>query len=530
MIDIMNKLNVFISYAHADSDAAKYLCSHLKGLGNDVNIFIDLEINPGVRWGDEIKQYIYSADFIILLVSRQFLGSKFISNTELPYIMERYKLGKARIIPIKISDCLYDKNKTLKTFQYIDIDEKDFDSLSDKQKFELISKVSEEILLSESIIYSTSSFEKKALYYISQDVVDNSSEVSVFKEHVLYVIDSDIELASYGIVKTVNNTLFELFLAKGLKCESELLSFKVDFLKSNIPFVDNVIISFLEQVVDLDLLLRSRIDQILMTSVDIKNIAINTLILIKWKGCIVKSNDFFFKERSEMLKNLDNRSDSARKLIKTALKKKYVRNDFDHVKRIDVYNAENLRGILKDTVSILRSISNDSAASACTINPESKKAILLRYTIETKFFYMYKKAINQIINNNERSVDISSLSYNIYNVENVSPVSDITTKINGASVHVYAGDNVLLEFFELTEGYAELISRHIEKELYIFPDDDINSVVNRLIKMSFFVNDVSNYPEHFLKNIDLISRLAASNKSKDNASLVLNLDQLENQN
>jgi hypothetical protein len=80
---------VFISYSHADAEWLEKLKKFLKPLENEdkIKIWDDKEIKPGDQWEEEIEKSISAAKAAVLLVTQDFLTSKFISENELPLLL-----------------------------------------------------------------------------------------------------------------------------------------------------------------------------------------------------------------------------------------------------------------------------------------------------------------------------------------------------------------------------------------------------------------------------------------------------------
>lgn len=102
---------VFVSYAHEDRELKQELDAHLKVLKRttDIEVWSDLEIAPGADWNREISRQILSADIILLLISVHFNASDFIWDEELAVAMRRHEEGAARVLPIILSECVWDK-------------------------------------------------------------------------------------------------------------------------------------------------------------------------------------------------------------------------------------------------------------------------------------------------------------------------------------------------------------------------------------------------------------------------------------
>src|SRR5262245_9805056 len=94
--------HVFISYNHNDARWVKRLRVHLKPLEKQYGIVVwdYKQIQPGARWQEETKQAIDTARVAILLVSADFIASDFITNNELPPLLQAAKTEGTIILPI----------------------------------------------------------------------------------------------------------------------------------------------------------------------------------------------------------------------------------------------------------------------------------------------------------------------------------------------------------------------------------------------------------------------------------------------
>jgi len=119
----LDKINIFISYSHADEKWLDRLKIHLKVLtkntGN-INYWEDTKLRGGDKWKEEISKAIENANVAILLVSTHFLASDFITNNELPPILKKAATEKdgTRILPIIVAPCDFERSE-LKEFQAI---------------------------------------------------------------------------------------------------------------------------------------------------------------------------------------------------------------------------------------------------------------------------------------------------------------------------------------------------------------------------------------------------------------------------
>src|SRR5215469_9499591 len=100
---------VFISYAHADQELRKKLEDHLSSLNHSgkITIWQDQEIPAGGNWEDEINIHLNEADIILLLVSSDFIASKYCWNKEVQTALERREAGTAQVVPIILRPALW---------------------------------------------------------------------------------------------------------------------------------------------------------------------------------------------------------------------------------------------------------------------------------------------------------------------------------------------------------------------------------------------------------------------------------------
>lgn len=113
MIDGDEKQNkpvrIFISYSHKDDGLRQKLLTFLAPLVFDEKIesWDDRMLGGGEEWHQEIQKNLESAEIILLLVTANFLASKFIREVEQSRALERQKAGEAVVIPIILRECLW---------------------------------------------------------------------------------------------------------------------------------------------------------------------------------------------------------------------------------------------------------------------------------------------------------------------------------------------------------------------------------------------------------------------------------------
>jgi acetoin utilization deacetylase AcuC-like enzyme len=96
---------IFISYSHQDAGAFRALMEILSPFQSNgqLKIWADTRLEAGDNWSDEIEKGLAVSTVAVLLVSRFFLSSDFISKMELPVLLQRQAAGEVRIIPVYLS-------------------------------------------------------------------------------------------------------------------------------------------------------------------------------------------------------------------------------------------------------------------------------------------------------------------------------------------------------------------------------------------------------------------------------------------
>lgn len=130
-----NKINIFISYSHADVKWLERLKIHLKVLtkySDSVEYWEDTKLRGGDKWREEIEKAINKANVAVLLISTSFLASDFISNNELPTLLCKAEQDGTRILPLIVSPCAYELSE-LSGFQAINSPDKTLSDMKDDE-------------------------------------------------------------------------------------------------------------------------------------------------------------------------------------------------------------------------------------------------------------------------------------------------------------------------------------------------------------------------------------------------------------
>lgn len=138
---------VFISYSHKDEDWKNRLQTQLAVLENQglLSVWEDRKIAGGDDWYPEIERAIESAHVAILLISADFLSSKFILGNEIPPLLERRKIAGLRVIPLILKPCPWKTVEWLSKIQGRPIDNKPLSGFDEHHQDHHLSELALEI-------------------------------------------------------------------------------------------------------------------------------------------------------------------------------------------------------------------------------------------------------------------------------------------------------------------------------------------------------------------------------------------------
>ncbi|MBD2560091.1 MULTISPECIES: SUMF1/EgtB/PvdO family nonheme iron enzyme [Nostoc] len=95
-------VRVFISYSHKDEHLRDSLATHLSNLQwqGIISSWYDRQLTAGTEWDDKIKTELESADIILLLISPDFIASKYCRDIEIPMALQRHESKQAYVVPV----------------------------------------------------------------------------------------------------------------------------------------------------------------------------------------------------------------------------------------------------------------------------------------------------------------------------------------------------------------------------------------------------------------------------------------------
>jgi hypothetical protein len=141
---------VFISYAHRAEQETGWVArlrTHLSGLahGGDFEVWDDTRIEPSQRWAEEIEQAIRRSRAAILIITPEFLASKFIRESELPLLLEAAGPDGAKIFCVYGSAVYFSGTAALlRQYQFVN-DDRPLATLSPDQRELVYVKLTEQL-------------------------------------------------------------------------------------------------------------------------------------------------------------------------------------------------------------------------------------------------------------------------------------------------------------------------------------------------------------------------------------------------
>ncbi len=102
-------LKLFLSYSHADEGIKGELLKHLEPLKRLklLDVWHDRKLAAGDEWEGEIAKNLEEADIILLLVSIDFINSKYCYDIELERALERHAERAAVVVPVIVRNCMW---------------------------------------------------------------------------------------------------------------------------------------------------------------------------------------------------------------------------------------------------------------------------------------------------------------------------------------------------------------------------------------------------------------------------------------
>lgn len=100
-------MKIFFSYTHVDEQFCDMLQKHLAALKHQglIETWHDRRIRAGDEFDNVIDRQLNEAQVILLLVSSDFIASRYCYEIEMARALERHRAGEARVIPVILRPC-----------------------------------------------------------------------------------------------------------------------------------------------------------------------------------------------------------------------------------------------------------------------------------------------------------------------------------------------------------------------------------------------------------------------------------------
>jgi hypothetical protein len=100
-------VRLFFSYSHKDEELRDELEKHLASLKHQgiIDTWHDRCIEAGEEWAKKIDDQLHTADIILLLVSADFIASRYCYDLEMKEALRRHEAREAKVIPVILRSC-----------------------------------------------------------------------------------------------------------------------------------------------------------------------------------------------------------------------------------------------------------------------------------------------------------------------------------------------------------------------------------------------------------------------------------------
>lgn len=236
---------VFVSYSHVDRKWKDRVVKHLNvptvDGANSLAVWDDAKIQAGSDWLQDIRTAIYESQVALLLVSADFLTSKFVLGTEVPELLSLRSKEGLKLLPLVVHDCAWQKVSWLAPLQA---------RPSDGKPLALLTKARAESALAELATEIVQAIQKNRSQEHSRTGLPPNR--SVREEALRSRLDAEFEdlLASDYVVKGLSEKLENI--TKGKYAPLSALIQSVD------ARIEHEILPIIEGMINIETKLRSK--------------------------------------------------------------------------------------------------------------------------------------------------------------------------------------------------------------------------------------------------------------------------------
>ena len=140
---------IFVSYSHADRPWLEKLRKFLTVIEQQgvMQFWDDSQLEVGVPWEDQVKKILDSNQGGLLLVSQEFLSSKFIKETELPKLLDQAEQEGKKIFWLHLSpSTVFETHKEITKYQsLLDDPQTSLEELEEPQQRKVLVQMSKKL-------------------------------------------------------------------------------------------------------------------------------------------------------------------------------------------------------------------------------------------------------------------------------------------------------------------------------------------------------------------------------------------------
>jgi TPR repeat protein len=141
------RTGVFISYSRKDRDVLERLKVFLAPFERQgtIQCWDDTRIQPGKNWRAEIQQALSSTKVAVLLVTGDFMSSRFIAENELPPLLAAAQNEGTIILPVIVAPSAFEEFESLSRFQAVNDPKRPLKGLRGVERDQVFVKVARAI-------------------------------------------------------------------------------------------------------------------------------------------------------------------------------------------------------------------------------------------------------------------------------------------------------------------------------------------------------------------------------------------------
>jgi hypothetical protein len=139
---------VFVSYAHEDKRWVREIGVYLRALASSLSfeLWDDTRIAAGAVWREEISAALSRSRVAVLVLTPEYMASEYLSNDELPALLDAAEAGGVTILCVYASDVrLVGTAKALSGYQFVNAPDAPLSGLNQAERDKVYVALAEEL-------------------------------------------------------------------------------------------------------------------------------------------------------------------------------------------------------------------------------------------------------------------------------------------------------------------------------------------------------------------------------------------------